>query len=433
MFRRIALMLVVMVLALSGCKRDEPSAEGGAKPEEVERITLRFWHIYGEGVAAERGVLDAAVRRFEAANHSVAVKVQSFANDDYKIKLPVEIAGGRPPDVFFTWGGGGLAEMARAKKVVDLTDALGRDGWRDGFLSAPLGLCRVDGRIYGVPLDLACVVLWYNVVLFKQHNLTPPRTFDDLLVLCKALRAKGITPLALGNMKQWPGAFYFIYLAARTGGAQHFLDAAFRRKAKFNDPPFLKAGEYLQQLVRAEAFSKGFNGIVHDHARTQFFDGKAAMYLMGTWLVGRARKQPDFLPKRRCCPFPTVSGGRGQPATMVGGVNCGFAVSSSCKHPEKAVALLRYLTATETAEAWAGIGRIPAVRVKDEALGQLPAPTRAALKLLRQAQILQPYYDQYLSKRIAVEHLKTTQGLFALTLTPKAAADRVEKRAQEQE
>ena len=31
--------------------------------------------------------------------------------------------------------------------------------------------------------------------IFTQNNLTPPRTFAELLETCKALRAKGITPL----------------------------------------------------------------------------------------------------------------------------------------------------------------------------------------------------------------------------------------------
>ena len=418
------LVAVLLALSLAGCGDRRPPT-----PEEKARVTLTLWHIFNyEG---PREVVADAVARFEAAHPNVEVKVQPIANDAYKDKLDIEMESGTPPDVFFTWGGGKLASKVRAGLVVDLTDAMGRDGWRERFLSGPLGLCSVDGRVHAAPVDLACVPLWYNAALFKEHQLAPPETYADLLALCRRLRDKGITPLALGNRDQWPGAFYFIYLASRTGGSQLFFDALERKPgAAFNAPAFIEAGRRVQELVAAQAFSAGFNGIEDGRARAQFLNGEAAMYLMGTWLVARVKQdKADFLPDLKCVPFPRVAGGQGDPATVVGGVNCAFAVSAACAHPDEAVELLRFLTAPQVGEAWAEIGRIPAIKVGDAAMDKLPPPGKAALALLRKAKTLQPYYDQYMPDRLAEEHKKTTQGLFNGTLTPAAAADRVEEAA----
>jgi len=430
MFERMGLLMILLA-ALSGCEKGAPE---GARPGGG-RVTLRLWHIYGGGEGAknvrERAVLDAAVKRFEAAHPRVKVKVETFANDDFKSKLAVEINSGTPPDVFFTWGGGPLAELASAGRVVDLTDALAEGGWRDRVLPAPLSFCTVKGRVYAVPLDISCVPLWYNAELFSKYGLKPPRTFEELLAVSRALRAKGVTPLALGNMKQWPGAFYFIYLASRCGGTQLFFDAAARKPGRrFDDPAFVRAGELLQELVKAGAFSKGFNGMIHDQARTQFFDGRAAMYLMGTWLVAKAREAPEFFEKMKCVAFPLVREGKGDPTTVVGGVNCAFAVSSACKERKAAVELVLSLTDEKTAAAWCEIGRIPAIRVPEEVLVKLPGPTRSALGMLRRAKFLQPYYDQYLPSRLAKEHKDTTTELLAETLTPRDAAERMERRAE---
>jgi raffinose/stachyose/melibiose transport system substrate-binding protein len=274
--------------------------------------------------------------------------------------------------------------------------------------------------------------VWYNAEIFEEHRLTPPGTLDELLEVCAALKAKGVTPMALGNKDKWPGAFYFIYLAARSGGTELFLDAAARKPGRvFDDPAFVKAGDRLQRMVKAEVFSAGFNSLGVADARSDFMDGKAAMLVTGTWLVARAKKEkPDFLPKLKCFAFPTVADGKGEPTTVVGGVNSGFAVSSACKHREKAIELVRFLTSAEAAEAWCGTGRIPALRVSEEALKQLPGPAQAALELLQGAKSLQPYYDQYLSPPLAKEHKETTHGLFAGTVTPAEAARRMEKRAQ---
>lgn len=424
--------LLALCLCLPACGRKPPTPAATPTTTSTAKTTLTFWHIMNyEG---PREMIEAAVMRFEAANPGVKVNIQTFENDSYKTKLSVELAGGAPPDIFFTWGGGNLAAMADAGRLLDLTDPVAKDAWRDRFLPSALAFCTSKGRLYAVPLDLSCVPVWYNAALFDKHQLKPPKTFTELLTLSRALRERGITPFALGNQAQWPGAFFFIYLAARQAGPDLFFDAAARKPGRsFADPAFIRAGDDLQQLLAAKAFSIGFNGIDDAQARTRFLNGDAAMYLMGTWLVARAEKEkPDFLPNLKCYPFPTLDGGVGDPTAIVGGVNCAFAVSKSCKAPDKAVELLRYLTSPEMAEQWCRIGRIPALAVSDDALARLPAPTRAALDLLRAAKTIQPYYDQYLPPRLAEEHKKTTQALLAGTLKPAEAAERMEKAAQEE-
>lgn len=430
--------LAVLLLAAAGCGRQPAETPGpgqqatpAAAPTTAASVTLSFWHIMN--YAGPREVLAAAVQRFEAAHPGVKVSIQTFDNDAYKTKIAIEMDSGTPPDILFTWGGGLLSAWAKAGKVRDLTADLAQNEWQKQFLAQPLRLCMSADRIFAVPLDLSCVPVWYNAEIFAVQKLEPPQTLADLLRVCEQLRAKGITPMALGNQEQWPGAFFFVYLANRIGGTQLFLDVAERKAAaSFADPAFVRAGEQLRQLVAAKAFSTGFNGIDSGAARTQFLNGQAAMHLMGTWLVARAaQEKPAFLAQLKCFPFPAVADGKGDAKTVVGGVNCGFAVSSTCKRQDLAVALLRALTTPEVGDAWCAIGRIPAIRVPDAALARLPAPTREALALLQASETLQPYYDQYLSPRLAEAHKNTTQGIFANTLTPAAAAEQMEKSAKE--
>lgn len=429
---RSLMAISVVVLAgmpLAGCRPRPPTAaRAGTATDGTVELTL--WHIMN--YAGPREVIAEAVSRFEAAHPGTTVRVETFDNDPYKTKLAIEMASGTPPDVFFTWGGGGLAALVEAGRVVDLTAALEREGWRARFLDAAMSLCTVADRAYAVPLDLSAVLLWYNREFFAARDLAAPRTTAELLALCARFREDGITPLALGNMQEWPGAFYFIYLAARAGGVPLFLDAAAGTPgAHFDDPSFVEAGRLVQELVRARAFPVGFNGVDDAQARTQFLNGRAAMYLMGTWFVARIlAENPEFMDKAGCAPFPALDGVRGDPATVVGGVNCAFAVSKASRHPEKAIELLRFLTAAPVAEAWCEIGRIPALRVDETALERLPAPTRAAFDRLMAAPALQPYYDQYLAPRLAEEHKKTTQELFGGSLTPEAAATRMRRTAE---
>ena len=410
-----------LVLLTGACRKAEESATPTSKAED-RSITLTFWHIMN--YTGPKEIIEKAVQRFEQAYPDTKIIIQTFDNDAYKTKLAIEMASGTPPDILFTWGGGALAEFAAADRVVDLTEALSENGWGDRFIDQALRICSSGSRVYAVPLDLSAVVLWYNRALFAKAGVQPPGTFNELLQRCKTFRRQGITPLALGNMKKWPGAFYFIYLANRCGGTQLFLDAAAGKPgASFADPSFVKAGDLLRRLIDARAFSTGFNGIDVGQARSQFLTGKAAMLLMGTWMVARAKSEhPEFLPNLDAMPFPVVEGGKGDSRTIVGGVNCGFAVSSACRHRERAIEFLRFLTAPEVAAEWCRIGRIPALKTSPEEEATLPTPTRKALVLLKKADTLQPYYDQYLSPRLAAEHINTTQKLFAKTMDSRQAA-----------
>jgi raffinose/stachyose/melibiose transport system substrate-binding protein len=191
------------------------------------------------------------------------------------------------------------------------------------------------------------------------------------------------------------------------------------------------AGKMLRQLIDANAFSIGFNGLEDDAARTSFINGKAAMYLTGSWIVARVKEEnPDFMADMIPVPFPAVAGGKGDLRTVLGGVNCGFAISSACKEPQLAVELLEALTDAQVVGDWCKIGRIPAVKTTAEQNALLPAPTRLALELLDKADTLQPYYDQFLPARLGVEHSNTTQNLFAGTMTPEEAAKKMAETAR---
>lgn len=396
-----------------------------AKKDAEAGLELSFWHIMN--YAGPREVIAAAVSRFESAHPGCRVRVQTFENDAYKMKLAVEEASGNAPDVFFTWGGGPLQERARAGKVLNLQKCFQDNDWEGRFIGQALELCRWEGQLYALPLDLSAVLLWCNQALFERHQVEYPADYAELLRVCNKFRQAGIHPFALGNMKQWPGAFYFCYLANRCGGTGLFLDAAAGKPgASFADPAFVRAGELLQELIALPAFPLGFNGMDDAPARAMFLRQEAAMYLTGTWLAARIiEEKPEFMEQLRLLPFPSVPEGKGEADAVLGGVNCAFAVSSSCKHPELALKLLEYLCADEVVTQWCRIGRLPALKTSPEQEDMLPEITRQSLQALQKASSLQPYYDQYLSPRLAVEHKNTTQHLFSGTMTPEQAAQKM--------
>ena len=397
------------------------SARGAGGDDAPAAKKLTFWHIQTRDPA--RSVIDGAVERFKRAHPGVEVEVSRIENDAFKIKLAVAMTAGSPPDVFYTWGGGVLADDAAAGRILKL-DGLIPAAHLEALNPAALEFCRSGGGLYGLPADVAAVVFWYNKDIFAANGLTPPATYKELLAVCDKIKAAGVTPISLGNSKAWPGAFFFSYLSMRMGGAEPFSEALARKQGPgFEHESFIRAGSMITELADSGYLTKGFNGIDYQRARDLFLEGRAAMMLMGSWILADARKKEGFLGNMGCFAFPVVEGGEGDPFQVLGGVNAGYAVSSKCPHPQEAAALLIELTSLETCRLWAAeTGRIPALALSGEAVTLLPPETREVAALLGNARGIQLYYDQALPRDLADLHKTTTQGIFAGTKTPVEAA-----------
>ncbi|HOX04945.1 MAG TPA: extracellular solute-binding protein [Planctomycetota bacterium] len=417
------LLAVLPVAFLAGCGQDA----GAPKPGAPKKLTL--WHIQTK--SPMKDVVAAAVRRFEAAHPGVTVEVLAFENDAFKSKLATALAAGSGPDAFHTWGGGTLAAAARAGHVLDLSGRVPADRLGQ-YAPRALDICRADGKLLALPADIAVVVFWYNREVFEKHGLKPPATWQEFLAACDKLKAAGVTPIALGNSDSWPGAFYFAYLATRLGGKEPFADALARRgQAGFEHEAFVSAGRMSAELAGRGAFSEGFSGMDYTRARGLFFQGRAAMMLMGTYLLGNLRDEAPagFAEKLGCFAFPAVEGGKGDASLVLGGVNAGYAVSSRCSHTGEAAALIMELTSVATGREWAATRRIPALDPK-LLEGALASETCPAAEILARARDIQLYYDQALPPELAQEHKSTAQALLGGSKTPEEAARLMEQKAR---
>jgi len=332
------------------------------------------------------------------------------------------MSGDSPPDVFHTWGGGALEEFVSAGKVMELPAEEAKTPWNRSALG--FCECRRPGRaggekvLYALPADITAVVFWYNTELFEMRGFSPPRTELELKDLCLRLKESELTPIALGNSDKWPGCFFFMYFAARLGGLEPF---AARR---YDDPSFVAAGDRVAEMVKLDVFTRGANGVNYDGARREFLSGRAAMILMGSWILSHARAEaPEFVGKMDCFAFPAVEGGKGSASTVVGGMNAGYAVSSSCKHREAALDLIRELTGAQAAREWAATGRVPARTDAD--LSGADRPTRSLVSILNSADAVQLYYDQALPPALAVVHKETVQAIFAGEMSGEQAAKKM--------
>ena len=86
--------------------------------------------------------------------------------------------------------------------------------------AAPLNAYVVDGKLYGIPIQLSDVSIIYNKELLAKAGVDPASmaTWEGFLDAVKKIKDAGITPLIMGGGDKWPMHFVWSYLLMRIGG-----------------------------------------------------------------------------------------------------------------------------------------------------------------------------------------------------------------------
>jgi raffinose/stachyose/melibiose transport system substrate-binding protein len=341
----------VAALALCTCSR---SAESGAK-------ILRWWHVNSDEPAQK--VLNEIAEEFEASHPGVDVRVTALENMEYKPKLSLEFSSGSPPELFHSWGGGGMAEQVEAGYLRDISAWINSPTWKGRASRIALDLYSYKGKNYGFPQDLGAVGFWYNEdLLAKVGYKAFPERWEGLIELCAALKKAGITPIALGFADRWPVMFYWVYLSLRLGGPGLFDDILAGRRG-FDDPAVLRGGAMMRELYLKGFFPDTAIGDDFPSQSRLMGDGKAAMQLMGQWALAVQAQSSDggaaLSGLMRFAPFPAVQGGKGSTGDAMGGGN-GFVVGAGA--PDEAIELLEYFARPENlARYFAAFPAVPTV------------------------------------------------------------------------
>jgi raffinose/stachyose/melibiose transport system substrate-binding protein len=400
-----------------------PDSKGSSKA-----VTLVWWHNANQG--AGKALWDQVAKEFQASHPDVTIKVVPFQNEQFQTKIPIALQSGSPPDVFQSWGGGGLVDQVKAKKVADLTKYV--KPWIKSIGGSAAGW-QVGGRQYAVPYSVGVVGFWYNKQLFAQAGITsPPKNWPQFLSAIRKLKAADTTPIAIGSKDRWPDAFYWDYLATKLCSKTVMQQSAVTYN--FGDPCWVKAGVYTKQLLDAEPFQNGFLATSAQQGATSsaglVANGKAAMELQGHWNPGVMQpltpenKIPSFL---GWFPFPDVPGGKSPKGSLLGGGD-GFACS--WKAPQPACAqFLAYIDSLSVQKRIGSTNFGLPVRKGSESSVKDPN-LKTVLKFRSSSPFIQLYLDQAYSTAIGQALNNAIADQFAGKATPQQVVQKIANAAK---
>ncbi|MYY14029.1 extracellular solute-binding protein [Streptomyces sp. SID4912] len=403
---------MAMTGLLAGCGSGDGGSDGG---------TLTAY-VYGDDAVK---VQQAAVDSFNKTS-DVKIKLVPVPGTDYVNKLRSAMGSPNAPDIFYNWGAGSIKPYVDAGQVADLTSAVNDDATlKDGFIPSIMTAGGLDGKIYGVPMrGMQPVMLFYNKSLFAQHKLEPPTTWEDLQKAITTFKDAGITPFALGGAEKWPELMWMEYLLDRIGGPEVFRKIQDGDTDGWGDPAVLKTAQTVKELIDDGAFGKNFNSVDYASgaAPTLLSKGKAAMHLMGSWEYStQLGKAPEFAEKDLgWTTFPTVAGGVGDAANIVGNPTNYWSVNSRTKHKDAAIEFLKAMASETYAQDLVDNGDVPTTSNAASMLSGSPNPQFATdqYQMVEKAPSFTLSWDQALESKYATPLLTEISKLFAGKTSP---------------
>eukprot|EP00828_Plagiopyla_frontata_P049522 TRINITY_DN9907_c0_g1_i3.p1 TRINITY_DN9907_c0_g1~~TRINITY_DN9907_c0_g1_i3.p1 ORF type:complete len:376 (+),score=132.68 TRINITY_DN9907_c0_g1_i3:565-1692(+) len=224
-------------------------------------------------------------KAYNRASPPFRIRATPFEHESFKQSILSMLEGGSPPDMFSYWAGARVQALVDENHLAPI-DRVWSEAGLDKVFPAPVArACTYDGKKYCLPLTQHYVAFFYNKGIFKKHGLAPPATWTQFRGVCKALKAAGVTPVALGTRERWPAQFWFDYLLLRMAGPQ-YRQRLMLGEASYGDPEVAEVFCQWRQLLEAGYFNATPSLLDWAEAAALVRSGKAAMTLTGTWVIG---------------------------------------------------------------------------------------------------------------------------------------------------
>ncbi|PCI39262.1 MAG: ABC transporter substrate-binding protein [Elusimicrobia bacterium] len=329
--RLLTLLCALLVMGVFGCSPAKESADG--------RIVLRY--LAGPDVG---GGSREIIRRFEALHPGIKIKmVEGPAASNIRENMySTSLMGGESTyDITYmdvVW----VPKFAAQGWLLPLDDRFTPE-MQDEFLPGDVLGSIYDGKIYRLPAQSDAGMLYYRKDLIEAAGFKPPRDWEDLVRIAKALQdPPKIWGFAFQG-KQYEG-LVCDYLEFLWGFGGRVIDKD--GKIIVDSQEGIDALAAMVSTVRTHHISpEGILTFQEEEARHLFQEGKAVF--MRNWPYAWNLVNSEGSPvKGKVGIMPMVGRIPGSGAATLGG--WGWGISAYSEHPEEAWKFIAFATSAES-------------------------------------------------------------------------------------
>src|SRR6201988_1070952 len=153
--------------------------------------SLSFWQFYspGGGVATQDKWFQDMVKAWNSS-HDINVELLYVPNQEYMngSKLQTAFASGQGPDIFII-SPGDFLRYYNGGVLTNLTPYMEEAAIKDFFPNL-MRTREVDGKIYGLPMEVVPLAMFYSLKAFEEAGLSEsdiPKAWDQFLEIARKL------------------------------------------------------------------------------------------------------------------------------------------------------------------------------------------------------------------------------------------------------
>lgn len=183
MKKKILATMLVAVMAIStmltGCSKG--GSEDKKEAKEGEKTVITFWNGF---TGSDKETLEALVKEYNETNDkNIEVDMTIMPWDSLYQKLSTVLSVGEGPDML-AMATERIGTYAEPGAFVEVNDVYEEGIVDESVIPDTLKEnLKYDGKYYGVPMNFATLLLYYNKTMFKDAGLdpeTPPATWEEL-------------------------------------------------------------------------------------------------------------------------------------------------------------------------------------------------------------------------------------------------------------
>jgi ABC-type glycerol-3-phosphate transport system substrate-binding protein len=321
----------------------ETNSAGGDNGEktEITFLVLTDWEAK----------LKTAAEEFNKDNPNITVKMEPYPFRQLFETMEVKL-GSKSADIDVVLTDGPLVSNYFVKGYLEPLDGLVSEDAKSKWIPSSLDAGTVNGTLAAAPMNTSSQVLYFNKDIFAEKGVTPPDfdvekrwTWEQVVETGKQLtydnNGDGQNDIFGFSFEQINRPYQLLALG-HSLGAKVISDDGLVSEGFSNSPEMVQAGQFYYDLYNTYKISPN---ITADQAVEYFATGKVAMFVGGTWNVGRfTEDKVNF----GIAPHPYFEGK--QVATPTGSWHVG--VSRFSEHKAEAAKFVEFLTAGRGAEMW---------------------------------------------------------------------------------
>ena len=277
----IALTVLIATSVMIGCSKKSSASDPNSKTVSV----LNYSDMtVANTVESNKWTWDT----FKANNPDVTLVVEDLFNEPFQNKTEAYAASGNLPDVLYVWPSGRSTSLHQQHLLKDLSPLIDKDGLRRVYSPAVLDpTAQASNYIAMIPITITATnMMLINTEVLNACGLQPAKNYTELKAQVPVLAAKGYETVIMPNKDTWVMQSCLFSLVAGRFGGEGWDQKILKGQAKFNDPDFVNALDFIRQLYADRVLAPSSLGMDYGDGPGAFASNKGAYYIDGDWRIG---------------------------------------------------------------------------------------------------------------------------------------------------